>query len=756
MATHKTGSPQVIQKMSGKPTATNQADFSVVSEFLGYRAKEDVTNLPPGYLVTGSQNVLTTTAGRIGVRQGFTLDGQSEAVIAPILSSYDWNKLSIGKLLTGNNPSGERNLKAGFLTSAGNDGKLKVRYVASSGDRYNGLTFTAGQVYWLDLMTGLTNTYFNFCEYNELTSNQVRLLFVNGTSNIFEWTGGMTTLASSTSSTITKTGTKTWIQEGFRSAPSNALSLWGDATTVFTISNTSGNTWRYTWTTVGTNPNITSTSCPIGTSVNITASGFTSNNRGIFTITAINTNYFEITNISGFAESNKAEGSAGGITYDYNYNQGSGYNILINGTVYNYLGGALTTTITGVTANPTGEPIQSVILQQVETYPNGSVIGANIPVAFTNDDIAQVNNHIYLGSNSSAVVYMSKINNFLDYTYTTPVRIVGEGFLFVLNANFVAFVAQENTIYFSFGKDFWGQVTFTLSSDLSKEDVAITPLKTSPQQAAKNQSLIDNVQNDVWYISNEPTMASLGRVSGIITTPQIGNVSDPIKNDFDITDFTDGNVKYFRNFVYVSAPKQGLVYVWNIQKGWWEAPQIMPVSQFAIIGGQLYGHSYQVGETYKLFTGYNDNGNPIDARALFSFQNYGTRSSTKWFDEFFIEGYIQSNTTLNLGIQYEVDGCATQTSFPIVGTNAQIVCLVNSDGSLGKTSLGKHGLGTSSIATTANAMPPKFRGVKTFNRHDFYEQQTSFSSYGVDYRWEILAFGPLTTRTEFGNNNLKF
>ena len=752
MATKKAAKLDVIQKLSGKPTATNSADFSVVSDFLGYRNKEDITNLPPGYLVVGSQNILTTTAGRIGVRQGYTLDGQSESVIAPILSKYDWNKLLIGSQPAGLNPSGERNLKAGFLTSAGNDGKLKVRYVANAGDYYMGTTFTAGQVYWLDLMTGLTSTRFQFAEFNEITSAQVRLLFVNGSVSINEWTGGMTTLASSTSTSITKTGTKTWIQEGFRSNPSNALSYWGDTTTVFTISNTSGNTWRYTWTTAGTNPNISSTSCPVGTQVNITASGFTVNNTGIFLITAINTNYFEVTNINGFAETNKAETSAGGISYDYNYNSGIGYKVLINGTVYTYLGGALTTTITGVSASPVGEPTQSVIMQAVES--TSSLTG--IPNSFTIDLISQLNNSIYIGSLSNAVVYKSKTDSYTNYSYSSPTRLPGEGAALTLSSNPVAFIPQEETMYISFGKDYWTQVVFTLSSDLLNEAITVKNLKSGPRQAAKSQNLMDNVQNDVWFISNEPTMNSLGRVSGVIVTPQVANVSDPIKIDFDSYDFTDGDVKYFRNFVYVSIPKQNIVRVYNIEKGWWETPLILPVSQFAIINGELYGHSYQVGETYKLFSGYNDNGNPIDARALFSFQNFGTRSSTKWFDEFYIEGYIQSNTTLNLGIQYDTDGCATQTSYPILGTNSQIVCLINSDGSLGKTSLGKHGLGTSSIAMTANAMPPKFRGVKTFSRNDFYEQQTSFSSYGVDFRWEILAFGPLTTRTEFGNNNIKF
>ena len=64
--------------------------FSLISKFLGYRNKEDQTNLDPGYLVKGSRDVLNTTGGRIGVRKGYTLDGQADTTIAPINSSFDW------------------------------------------------------------------------------------------------------------------------------------------------------------------------------------------------------------------------------------------------------------------------------------------------------------------------------------------------------------------------------------------------------------------------------------------------------------------------------------------------------------------------------------------------------------------------------------------------------------------------------------------------------------------------------------------
>ena len=192
--------------------------------------------------------------------------------------------------------------------------------------------------------------------------------------------------------------------------------------------------------------------------------------------------------------------------------------------------------------------------------------------------------------------------------------------------------------------------------------------------------------------------------------------------------------------------------IFNTSKGWWEAPQILPVGRFAIINGELYGHSYQSPQTFKLFTGANDNGLPIDARMVMSYQNYGTRSNTKFFDEAFFEGYISSNSVLTFGIKYEIDGCSQTQTYNIEGSDTQIVCISPTDAELGKQPFGKNPFG-GGLNLVDNK--PKMRGIKTFRRKDFYEVQFSFSSYGVDYVWEILAFGALVTKSPYNNAKIK-
>lgn len=83
----------------------------------------------------------------------------------------------------------------------------------------------------------------------------------------------------------------------------------GDSTTQFTITNTSGNTYRYTYTGTGTNPNINSGTFPIGTPVDLQGQNFNSNNKGFFIVTNVGSNFIEVTNASGVAEASKTIGN---------------------------------------------------------------------------------------------------------------------------------------------------------------------------------------------------------------------------------------------------------------------------------------------------------------------------------------------------------------------------------------------------------------------------------------------------------------
>jgi len=616
-------------------------EFTYTDKFpLGYRAREDKTTLPDNVLITGSQNVLTGTSGRISPRKGFTIDGTASGINAGVFASYDW--------FTSNGL--ERNVRAGGLTGAANDGKLQFRHKS-----------VAGVVTWIDLMTALTSVKFNFAEYWNNTNLQSYLEFVDGSSNIYEWSGGVTDLSSVTSTTITKlTGVETWAELGF-------------------------------------------------------------------------------------------------------YPTGS-HTVVIDGIAYTATGGWGTQVITGVTPDPTlgGHSAGAIIHQGVETTANSAI--TSLPSAFKNDLISVLRNQIYIGSLTSNLVYVSKVNDITDFSFTSPVRLVGEGMELVLDGTMKAFIPQEDRMYMSAGQDFWYTTKFTLSADLSAEAFEINRLQTTAKQATQSQALTTKLSNKIVFVSNQKVVNTLGFTENIYQVPQIGDLSYTIDDDVTSYTYTNASCTYFRNFLYVAIPQESITLIYNMSNDamtqqdqspyYWESPQILPITRYAIIGGELYGHSSQSLDTFKMFTGHNDNGNSYTAIARFAYTPYGVPAAKKSFNQFYIEGYIAGNTTLEYGVDYDLDGCSTSTTYELSGSTEPYVCLGSDDNSLGKFAKGKAQLGGNPDQSSSAVLPPKFRINQTFPAIPFYEASTVFFSQGKDQQWELVRFGVAVQLTAEGNNRI--
>ncbi len=669
-------------------------EISIVNKFpLTYRNREDITNLPPGVLVVGSQNIISNVSERLQVRKGYKIDGswwryiertiiasnrvtlgstggmltgdivtvnftgssitglttgntyyaivtsattlsfatsianaqagtaitisgtptgayltiEKSSINAPILSSFDWNS-------KGNS---EIHQRVGFLTSAANDGRMQFRWTDSNDN-----------VYWSDLLTGLTTVNYNFTTFWNTTELVRETLFVNGTSNIFKWNGAYDTVVSTTASSITVTN-------------------------------------------------------PIG------PRGFYAQGNRSFNIRGVNYSYATSSSGSTFL----------GVTPDPT---------LGSGTVY----------------------AGDILAQNVVTFANTSATGITVS-NFSNDLISTLNNQVFLGSKTSAT---------------------GEGANFNLDDNLVAFIPQEQNMYISAGKNYWYNTSLQQSTSyngtkaLTIESFTVQLLKTNPRQGAQAQGLVGKMKNNVIAVTFEPTFDLLGRVDQILGTPQTTNISDSIKIDFDEYDITNGHVFYWKYNLLVSVPLSGLVRMYSLLTKSWEAPQTMPISRFYTVDGELFGHSYNSSESYQLFTGYSDrataeaSGSPYLSIANFSYQNDGVRTTLKNANKFYIEGYISGNTTLNCVINYEQDGNLTQQTFTVLGDDTALIGSQDKSNSLGNIPMGQSPIG-SEVSASLTGLPPKFRVIKTFPRFDYYECQFSFSILGVDQNFQLLAFG---------------
>ena len=434
--------------------------------------------------------------------------------------------------------------------------------------------------------------------------------------------------------------------------------------------------------------------------------------------------------------------------------------VMLGGVEYTYTAGEGTTTLTGVSPDPTGgsQVVGDLIYQSVVTIANSAI--TDMDSSFKNDGIANVQNQIYYGSESSNEIYVSKQNDYKSVSFSTPVRLPGEGALMTLRALWNAFEPQEDVMYINAGLSQWYETNKVNGNDATTgqitEDFNVLPLKTSTNQGAIRQETVTHDRNSIVFLSNETRLLTLGRVEQIFTTPMLEDYSYPIANDMNNFDWTDSSVKYFKSYIYVFVPRESKVLILNQtdpNNVFWEAPQTGAFSGASIINGSLYLHSYTNPETYKWLDGYSDNTNPILCKAQFAYTDYNSKGLSKYFSEYWVDGYITPNTSIDLYYNFDLDGCTTLVKKTILGTGKN-VCTIVSGGSLGKTSLGKHGLGTYT-ATPPNSLPPYFSLIKVSTRKDFFKFSPLLTSYGVDFHWEILSMGPLVTQTMYGNNTLK-
>jgi len=692
---------------------------------LGYRNREDVSVVNPTAMVKGSQNVLTNTFKRVGSRGGYELDGQRSAANSGqgIYGSFDWQT----------HYGTERNLRVGFNAS-GSDGVLQYRYVAAAGDKYLTNTFTEGQVYWIDLYTAVGSKY-SACRFWDYANELKDLnLWVDGNSYIFMWSGAVQTVA--------QTSWATGCVAVLNATPTagGAGYIVGDVLTITTGG--TGATARVDAVTGGAVTSVTLITP--GSGYTTGAGKVTSGGTGAgctLNITTIDQGYIKINGTAGVG------GSGFLVTSAYTKA------VTINATsyLYNYIAGSY---LIGISADPTGEAVSSVLHQSPVVTPNSAITG--LPVLFKNSIIANLNNQIYVSASDNNSVYVSKINNFKDFSFATP-RAVGEGAILTLDGVPTAMKQQTDSMFISAGKDYWYQTKFSISSDNAKEALEILPIKTTSNQAALSDALSIKIKNLIAFVSNEVQINTLGTTANFYTDPQVSDISYSIVHDVQNTDFTGGQMLYFQKYLFVTAPLVGKMFIYNMTQDivpgvinvsaqhYWEAPQILPFARLSIIGGELYGHSYAESNTFKLFTGLSDDGKPYSCLALFGYSQHGDRTATKSSNEFFVEGYKTQNTKLTGYLRRDLNGPVVSWSWRQL-PDRNIIPVVD-DASIGKTSIGGVSIGGSLSESDPLDTPPKFRLVQTFDRHPYFEEQIGFGSNEVGSRWEIVSYSTNATLT---------
>lgn len=433
-----------------------------------------------------------------------------------------------------------------------------------------------------------------------------------------------------------------------------------------------------------------------------------------------------------------------------------------NGNEHTYTGGEGTTTLTGLN-NITDILVGDVLIQKVITDDNKPEDGRN------NHTIGSLNNQIYVGSDVSEEVFISSDSDYTDFTFSSP-RLSGEGALLTLTDPTRGFVPLGEFMLIFSGSSTVNRVDF-LTLDIGgvlSQDIGNKQLDLGVDQGALNQESIVPVGNSIFYLTNETTLRSIDDPNNL-TGIKPRTYSNPIKPDFDAEDWTNAEGFWFKNILFFSSPVNSRLYMLNFTQNangkterYWNPPQILPARSMSVIdsgtgnflsnGEKLHFHSNSVPETYLAFDGQSDgqfdgmalnDKLPIDAKAIFAYNNFNERGVLKNFDEYFIYGEITPNTVdLALGINYDFDGATQQVERTIDGSDEDIL-----EGSVGANSLAQQSLAVNPLGGLLN--PPedarKFRVIFEIAKEDFHELQALFSTNEVDRFWSVIAHGPNAT-----------
>ncbi len=705
---------------------------NIRSGFPGYRNREDVATLKPDVMVVGSKNVLTNTYSRVGSRKGYTLDGQRGTANSGygVYGSYDWNT-HIGT---------ERNIRVGSNTT-GSDGKVQVRYVANAGDTYGAETFVEDEVYWIDIKTD-AGSIFSACRFWDFSQElKDMLLWVDGTSNIFMWSGAI--------STVVATSWATGSVSAIVATPTAAGTGYA-VNDVLTIT-TGGTNATVKVTAIGGSGAVTSVSLVTpGEGYTTGAGKVTSGGGGTGCTVEISTV------VQGYIKLNDdALGSIGFMSAGF-WTQA----VTIDGTSYTYTGivGAY---LVGISADPTGEPVQEVAFQTPVTKSNASGI-SGLPATFKNTIIENLNNQIYVSASDDNSVYISQVNTFTAYTFSSP-RKPGEGAILTLDGVPSCIRQQGETMFISAKEDYWYLIKLQPSADLINESVNVIPLKTTSKQGCQANGLSTKIKNLIAFVSRETQINTIGVSANYFDEPQVNDISSPIVHDVQNKDFTGGQVLFFQKYIFITKPAEGVMLIYNmtldltetlqdIGKHYWETPQTLPFGNLSIIDGALYGHAYNETNTFKLFVGLSDDEKPYKCAALFAYDTYGDRADDKSSNEFFIEGYKYQDTELTGLLRRELNGAVSSWKFKKLPSRCLITPL--DDSSIGKAPIGKSPIG-GTLEDTDPATPPKFRLIQTYPRKPFFEEQVGFTSEGVGQWWEIVSFATNATNTTESQSSIK-
>lgn len=567
-------------------------DFKLTNSWIGYNSANDKTNVSEQMYVEGSQNIYKKLNGNLSVRPGQKRIGSANATLSAVSSQYVWNT-SWGATLPV------------WVTNS----TLQVNY----------------NDVWYTLESGLTKTRYVFDKWYDQGEAKDLLLFVNGTSNLYQWTGGITDIVSGSNAS----GAVAVLD----ATPTNAGSGYtiGDVVTI----STGGTGATAEVTGVGTGAILTAV---IGGPAGTQFGGFNYQVGQILQLVGGNLGTggsVRVASIGAFGSiatvtiETSGIGYAAGFYYTTTGGANTGaviqvstvstsgsitkLNLLTPGSGYTTGTGKATTGGTGAGATVNINTIATGFITKTDstvsfqqagfssagvinvggteyTYqyrtgsalvgvsPNASGIVAGVGFqkvisfsdtparGFNADFLKVINNQVYIGSYASRVCYISSNVSYINYVVPVP-RLPGSPELLTLSASLKGIGVRQGKAYIGVGTGQFAIISFTditVGSVLTQQttvDIKPVAFLTAPY----SHEMISNVGDNLVYLSQDQQVRTFGDFNNSFVSTY-SSLSQEIATELMAEDFTGGTLRCIADFTYLSAPASGKTYLYQVRQ----------------------------------------------------------------------------------------------------------------------------------------------------------------------------------------------
>lgn len=693
--------------------------------FLGYISSIDKTKVAPNALIRGSKNVYRKINGNIATRPGLKTYGAIDATLAGTVANFDWYT-SLGSI---------RPLRV-------NNNQLQAEWAGTGSPVWYNLNLDQTL-----LSPAATLTRFIIDSWWDNNAKKDISVMVNGGNTMMHWSGGIAQIASTTTSTITKSdSTKTWAQEGFSGDLSDLITA--VAITAGGSSYAVGDILTIVQTIVASRPGIggtiTVTSVDGGgavTGINLTTPG---SNYGLG---------------SGLATTG---GLGTGATIQITGIAQAEMRLVINGVEYTCDGGTNSQTLTGVSPSPAAVPANSIAIQSVITdY-------GQFPAGFNADFLHVIGNRIHVGSYTSRLIYISDSNNYRNFVVPTP-RTAGSAELLTLDETADGIGARQGVAWISAGLSDWYAINY---SDLTVGTTAtqrtdVVKYPGAINSAAYAQEFIDSSGDDIIFLAKDQQLRTVSTVKSIFAESRYPSLSLQVEKELKDENFTGGALKIIDDIIYITAPTTGRDWMYQVRttiddggniknEQLWHPPQVRGISRFSVIGGITYGHSsanpmvYQVWDTLQWHDDSPYGQLPYVCVARLAYNSFGRPQGLWKFSRIFSSGYMSPGTNLYANVYYNYKG-STNIQQIVVNTtgNGAHFYMNNVNLSLGQNSLGDNPLGDGIVIDPLDEeLVPKFMRINKVGLTNCFEESLEYFSIDNDCRWELVAIGVNATRAD--------